>query len=236
MEYWNGLLIEAVEFPSLEFSRRPGKIHLNSVWPCRRLGSEGVSNLKDYFSLPIPTNYHKPCHITPLHYILKHLHHVKRSSQLLMFWSLNFQHSDEWPIFISLPQVFYFSRGHLGALYFSNNFSKAQIILFISLILASSNFFHSKPSTSNSITHPIPLPYNLFTTSSLISLLSFYTTPFTFPLQYPPGVFLPLLSFCNYACPNIPSSIKLSYPLSISCCPPAALSSEVCSPHLPLPT
>lgn len=60
-------------------------------------------------------------------------------------------------LFLFLPQAPHFSTGHPTALYFSNNSSKVQIFLFKPLILVLSNFFHSKSSTSNSITHPIPL-------------------------------------------------------------------------------
>lgn len=128
------------------------------------------------------------------------------SKGLLKFTSPTY--SGEWPVFLSLIQVSYFTTGHSRALYFSSSSSKAQIFLFTPLMPALSNFFHSKPSNSNSITHPTPPPHNLPTTSSLTCLIQIlhYTLS-----SLAPGIspfFFLLLNFSS-----VPSQILL-HPLN----------------------
>lgn len=50
-KHWNRLSTEAVELPSLEFSISPGKIHLNSAWPCLEQETELWGSLQlDFFT------------------------------------------------------------------------------------------------------------------------------------------------------------------------------------------
>lgn len=120
----------------------------------------------------------------------------------------------------SHPSILFLNRAP-RALYFSKNSSKVQILLLTPLILVLSNFFYSKPSTSNSVTHPTPPPHNLLTTSSVISLIQILHYTLSSPLAgFSP--FFPAAQFLYCAFPNTASTIKLSYPLSTSCCPPTS--------------